>query len=131
MNGRKDEDEIRALVKTWLSATKAGDTATVLGLMADDVVFLVPGKPPFGKKEFAEAARAQADSAMQFDGSSEILEITVAGDWAYLLSKLSVKITVAGEQPVTRSGHTLTILTRRDGKWLLARDANLLGPPEK
>jgi uncharacterized protein (TIGR02246 family) len=35
----KDEQEIRKLVETWMSATKAGDVETVLGLMTDDVSF--------------------------------------------------------------------------------------------
>jgi hypothetical protein len=33
-----------------------------------------------------------------------------------------------GASPMTRAGHTLTILHKQDGKWLLARDANLLAP---
>jgi ketosteroid isomerase-like protein len=62
-----DEDLIRELVKKWLAASEAGDVETVLSLMADDVVFLVPGP-------------------------------------------------------------TLSILEKRNGRWLLARDANMLGP---
>ena len=55
---QSDEQAIRDLVARWLAATKAGDLATVLGLMADDVVFLVPGAEPFGKQEFAAASKA-------------------------------------------------------------------------
>jgi uncharacterized protein (TIGR02246 family) len=47
-----DEQQIRDLVATWMSATKAGDISTVSGLMTDDVVF-VTGQPPFGKEKFA------------------------------------------------------------------------------
>ena len=46
----RDEQAIRKLIATWMTATMAGDTATVLGLMADDVVFLVPGRPPIARK---------------------------------------------------------------------------------
>ena len=42
---KSDEQEIRQLVAAWMAATKAGDIETVLGLMADDVVFLMPGRP--------------------------------------------------------------------------------------
>ena len=35
---KTDEQAIRDLVVTWLDATKRGDIATVLTLMADDVV---------------------------------------------------------------------------------------------
>jgi len=49
-----DEQAIRRLVATWLAASKAGDTATVAGLMAEDVVFLTPGQPPMrGRAAFA------------------------------------------------------------------------------
>ena len=40
---QSDEQEIRQLVSTWMAASKAGDVDTVLSLMADDVVFLMPG----------------------------------------------------------------------------------------
>lgn len=32
-----DEQQIRELVRTWMQATRAGDVATVLGLMTEDV----------------------------------------------------------------------------------------------
>ena len=34
-----------------------------------------------------------------------------------------------GDQPIRRSGYTLTLFRKEaDGRWLLARDANLLTP---
>ena len=56
---KSDEDEIRELVAKWMKATKEGDSETVLGLMADDAVFIVPGEKPFGKDAFASAAKSQ------------------------------------------------------------------------
>lgn len=124
-----DEKEIRDLVQTWMTATRSGDSASLLGLMTDDVVFLAPGQEPFGKPAFEKASAAQADSLVDFDGRSEILEITVMGDWAYMLSQLKVVATLPGEtQPIVRAGHTLTILRKDSGKWRIARDANLLTP---
>jgi uncharacterized protein (TIGR02246 family) len=78
-----DADQIRALVSTWLAATRAGDVEAVLQLMTDDVVFLVAGRSPMRKAEYAAAAKAQAQAsgtAPKFDGRSEIQEIQVAGD---------------------------------------------------
>jgi ketosteroid isomerase-like protein len=46
----EDEQAIRALVESWFTATSKGDVATVLSLMADDVIFMVPGQEPFGKE---------------------------------------------------------------------------------
>ena len=122
-----DEREIRELVATWLAASKAGDVDTVLGLMTDDVVFLVPGRAPMHKQEFAALSRVPAGSALpQIDGRSEIQEIQIEGDLAFTWTRLSMVVTPTGGQPVERAGHTLSVLKRIRGKWLLARDANLL-----
>lgn len=120
-----DEQAIRAVIDTWMKATASGDLATVLDLMADDVVFLVAGKPPFGKTEFAEAARHM--QAVPIDGHGEVEEIEVAGSWAWCRSQLSVVLRPAGATPVRKCGPALTVFRKRsDGKWVIARDANLL-----
>ncbi|MDB5809234.1 MAG: ketosteroid isomerase [Betaproteobacteria bacterium] len=128
-----DEQQIRELISTWMAATKSGDADTVLKLITDDVVFLIPGRPPMLKDEFAAALRAQAgNQAPKFDGYSEIQEIKVLGDWAFMWTKLSVIATPPdGSPPMERAGHTLTVLRKENGKWRLARDANLLAPVKR
>lgn len=130
---QSDEQEIRQLVSTWMTANKAGDVETVLSLMTDDVVFLIAGQPPMRKADFAAAARAQTGAdAPRFDGISEIQEIKILGDWAFMWQKLTVVVTPpGGADSTTRAGHTLTILNRQNGKWVLARDANMLAPVVK
>jgi len=127
---QSDEQEIRDLVSTWLEATKAGDTEKVLELMAEDVIFLVPGEPPMiGKSPYQEAAQPHPDQPVpDIDGVSEIQEIKVLGDWAYMWTEMAVKVTPPGGQPVKRVGHTLSILHKENGKWVIARDANMLVP---
>lgn len=121
-----DEQEIRQLVQTWMSATKRGDLDTVLGLMAEDVVFLVPGQAPMiGKKAYSKSAGMHA--GVTFDGRSEIQEVAVLGDWAWMRQQLTVVVTPANGGPeMVRGGHTLSIFRKERGRWLLARDANLL-----
>ena len=122
-----DEEQIRDLVATWMAATKAGDLDKVLELMTDDVVFLVPGKK-FGKQEFVEGMRSQAAAAIQFEGESEIEELQIVGDTAFMISHLAVKVRQpASSAIVARSGHTLSVFRKENGAWRLARDANLLG----
>jgi uncharacterized protein (TIGR02246 family) len=123
-----DEAEIRALVQRWMEATRAGESAAVLELMTDDVLFLVPGRAPFGKAEFAQAAQAQAAAGMRIDGRSEPLELRVLGDWAFMVSRLQLSVAPAQGEAMRRSGHTLTLFRREAGGWRLARDANLLAP---
>jgi uncharacterized protein (TIGR02246 family) len=123
-----DEDEIRKLVSTWLAATKSGDVETVLSLIAEDAVFLVPGQPVMSKTDFAATARAFGrPNAPKFEGRSDIQEIKSFGDGAYAWSKLSVEVTPPGAAfAIKRAGYTLTIFRKHNGRWLLSRDANLL-----
>jgi uncharacterized protein (TIGR02246 family) len=125
---QSDEQLIRDLISSWMSYTRAGNTTAVLDLMTDDVVFLRPGHPPMRKAEFAEGAKAQeSGKAPTFDGTSEIQEIQVVGKWAFMWTKLTVVATPPGGGAAkTRSGNTLTILRKEDGRWKIARDANLL-----
>lgn len=124
----RDEKEIRELVARWLEATKAGDTETVLSLMTDDVVFLTPGQKPMRKADFAQIAAAQVGTQKPtIEGQSELQEVTVTGDWAYMWTNLRVVVTPRnGSAPIIRSGNTLSVFRKQHGKWLLARDANML-----
>lgn len=120
-----DERAIRELVATWMTASEAGNIDTVLGLMTDDVVFMVPGREPFGKEAFAAASQSMKD--IRFEGSYDIREIKVLGDWAYLRNHITVTMTPPGGEPMRHAGYTLSILRKQtDGKWVLARDANLV-----
>jgi uncharacterized protein (TIGR02246 family) len=121
----EDERAIREVIASWMQATAVGDTATVLSLMTDDVVFLVPGQEPFGKDAFAAASSAMR--SMKFEGKSDIREIEVLGEWAHVRSHLEVAMTQPGSPAVRRTGYTLSIFRKGDdGRWRLARDANLL-----
>jgi uncharacterized protein (TIGR02246 family) len=121
-----DEQAIRKLIDDWMEASARGDLAKVLSMMSDDVVFMTPGREPFGKQEFAAQSAAMKD--MKVEGVAKPVEIEVLGDWAWLRNHLTVTITSQGGQPAKRTGYTLTILNRKpDGRWVITRDANLLG----
>jgi uncharacterized protein (TIGR02246 family) len=122
-----DEQAIRKLVDTWMAASKTGDLQTVLNLMADDVIFMVPGQQPFGKEAFI--SRSEAMKGMSIEGTSDIQELKVLGDWAWMRNCLKVKMTMPDGKSMQRSGYTLTILRKRPGgSWVIYRDANLLTP---
>jgi uncharacterized protein (TIGR02246 family) len=120
-----DERAIRELVETWMDASRRGEVATVLDLMTDDVLFMTPGREPFGKAEFRAASESMRD--MRMEGRAEICEIEVLGRWAWIRNHIDLTVTQAGGEPVRRSGYTLTILRKgEDGRWRLFRDANLV-----
>ncbi|MBO0756086.1 MAG: SgcJ/EcaC family oxidoreductase [Bradyrhizobiaceae bacterium] len=120
-----DERAIRQVVEAWTAASKSGDVETVLSLMTDDVIFMVPGQEPFGKDAFAVASKGM--DGMKMAGSSEIVELKVLGDWAFIRNHVDITVTPPGGKAVNRSGYTLSLLHKgADGQWRLARDANLL-----
>ena len=122
-----DEQAIRESVETWLEASKKRDLSTLLDLLADDVLFIVPGKEPFGKEEFA-AANQQQMKDVEMDAKIDIKEVEVAGDWAWMRSFLTVTFTREGKA-TRHSGHILNIWQKNSaGRWVIKRDANFVKP---
>jgi len=125
-----EETAIRELVATWLRASKAGDSQTVLNLMAEDVVFLQPGQPPMrGRSGFAAAQKAMSD--IDIEASSEIQEIRILGEWAWCWNRLTVVVTPrGGGASIKRTGDVLSLLQKQAGRWVIVRDANMLSRVE-
>lgn len=120
-----DERAIRDLVQTWMDASRRGDTAAVLELMTDDVLFLTPSREPFGKEAFRQSSEAMGDVRME--GRAEVQEIEVLGGWAWIRNHIDLVLTPSEGEPLRRAGYTLTILHKGDdGRWRLFRDANLV-----
>ncbi len=119
-----DEQQIRGVIATWMRATLQGDHQTVLDLMTEDVLFLTPGNEPMHKADFAAAQSSMQGVAL--GGTSEIEEIEILSDWAYVRSRLRITVTPPGGTSIHRAGRTLTIFKKDAGRWRLHRDANLL-----
>jgi uncharacterized protein (TIGR02246 family) len=122
-----DEQAIRDLVARWNQASMAGDIETVLSLVAEDAVFQVTGREPFGKQAFEQGFRGGLEH-VRLEVHYEIEELQVVGDLAYLRNHLWVTMTPrGGGVPMKRTGYTLTIFRKlTDGRWVLSRDANML-----
>ena len=125
-----DENAIRNVVAQWHRATAASDVDTVLGLMSEDAVFLVPGKPPIkGRSTFEKGLRSLLKSH-SVDSTGEVLECVVSDDLGYCLTQLTVRMTpLSGGKADVRTGSALSIFRKQaGGSWVLVRDANLLPP---
>jgi len=95
-------------------------------LMADDMVFLTPGREPFGKREFLEGSGQSADK-VKISVQADVKEVRVEGDLGYCWLKLAVTVTPPDSAlPMQHGGHTIGIYRREGGRWVLARDANLV-----
>ncbi len=125
-----DDLAIRRLIADWLDATTARDLTRLLPLMADDVVFLSAGQPPMiGRDAFARAFEA-GRKVHRLSGTVTVEEVVVCGDVAYTRTHLTITVTpIAGGAAMRLAGHSLSVLRKQpDGRWVMARDANLLTP---
>ncbi|MEP7056321.1 MAG: SgcJ/EcaC family oxidoreductase [Caldimonas sp.] len=127
-----DEQAIRDLVALWHRATAADDVDTVLGLIAEDAVFLVAGRPPMIGRGTFERGLRELLTEHRIESTHRIRELEIGADLAYCWTELSVRILPrtgsTGGAAETHGGSALSILRKqRDGRWLLIRDANLLG----
>jgi uncharacterized protein (TIGR02246 family) len=124
-----DERAVREVHATWVAAVNAGDLARLLKLMADDVVFLNPGRAPIGRDEFPVGFSA-AHQHSRIHCVSELEEVVVVGVVAYARCRDSLSVIPrAGGETTKLAGDRLTIYRKQpDGRWLLARDAHTLSP---
>jgi uncharacterized protein (TIGR02246 family) len=122
-----DEQQIAALMQTWLEATRAGDTVRVLELIAEDAVFLQAGQPAMiGRDAFAAVLSGMLEQ-FEIAAQQTVLDISVHGKVAHCWTELSLSITrLESGAVIRRSGHTLSVFEQRAGRWLLVRDANML-----
>ena len=126
----EDQKQIRAAIARWHDATAEGDVDTILGLMCEDVVFLVAGHEPMrGRQAFADGLRSLLKTH-RIQSSGIVQEVVVSGDLGYSWTQLHVSMSaLAGGDSSVRTGSTLSIFRKEpSGAWLLARDANLLTP---
>jgi uncharacterized protein (TIGR02246 family) len=127
-----DEDDgrqIRQLVDSWIAASEAHDLPALMGMMTDDVVFMTPGRAPFGKAEFA--ADVERTKGVAIDARAELQEIEVFGPRAYVRNYIRVELTSPGQAPKRMSGDAMSVLRKEaDGRWRIARDANLVMPEQ-
>ncbi len=122
-----DARQIRELVNSWIAASKAGDLPTLMDMMTDDVLFMTPGRPPFGKAEFA--ADSERMKGVTIDARAEVQEIEVFGPRAYIRNHIQVELTFPGQTPKRMSGYAMSVLRKEtDSRWRIARDANLVTP---
>jgi len=129
LSAGEDERQIRKLIESWIAASNARDLPALMDMMTDDVVFMTPGRAPFGKAEFA--ADVGRMKSVAIDAGVEVREIEVFGPRAYIRNHIRVELTSPGQAPKRVSGYAMSVLRKEaDGRWRIARDANLVMPEQ-
>jgi len=118
-----DASAIRAVNIAWNKAYNVGDVAGVTALYAEDAVLMAPGAPPArGKVSIGEyyakdvLAFAAAGLTATDAPTSDVAE---AGDLAWESGTFT---TTDKSGATVETGKFLTVLQRKDGKWMIIRD---------
>jgi uncharacterized protein (TIGR02246 family) len=124
-----DEQVIRGTIAKWLVASKEGDMQALAAILDDDMLFVVLGRPPFGKQEFLAASPGKPYA---FDADFEVSEVVVNGNWVLTRVQLAIEVTATkGAMTVQFKGPTMTVWRKSAaGRWLIWRDANMVAPIE-
>ncbi len=134
MNVELEKQKVQQVIEAWLQASKTGNTEELLPLMAEDVVFLLPGQEPMrGRDAFAAASRSSGKKFRLIDATPQIQEIHIAGEFAICWNHLDVELASQENGKIHHhAGHILSVFRKEpDGRWVIFRDATLLAPQEK
>ena len=132
-NMTNEEQAIRSALDTFIKASETGDLEAAKSVIAEDAVFFVPHAGTMDRESYATAATAkpEGDEKIEFDLTVDIKEIKIMGDHAYVWLATQLTITPESGDATQWAGHTLSILEKRDGDWLVVRDANTLLPVQQ
>lgn len=122
-----DEDAIKDTISAWLAASKEGDRAALADILDDDMLFVVAGRPPFGKNAFLAGSPGKP---YRFEARVEVLEVVVEGNWALSRVRLDIEFGLSEGAGVAHlSGPTMTVWRKSaTGRWRIWRDANMVAP---
>ncbi len=93
------------------------------------MLFVVRGRPPFGKQEFLAGSQGKPYA---FNSTVQVHEVVVNGDWALTRVELTIEVTATqGAKQMQFMGSTMTVWRKAaSGQWLIWRDANMVAPVE-
>jgi uncharacterized protein (TIGR02246 family) len=116
-----DEAAIRSVNPAWFKAHNAGDVSGVVALYAEDAVVNAPGTPPLRgqnaiREYFAKEVAASAGFTL---AAGPTTDVGVAGDLGWEWGTFTVTDTSGA---TVDAGKYVTVLARKDGKWLITRD---------
>jgi uncharacterized protein (TIGR02246 family) len=94
--GEDDERQIRKPIGSRITASNARNLPALMDMMTDDVIFMTPGRAPFGKAEFAANVEGMTGAAI--DARAEMQEIEVFGPRAYIRNHVRVEVTSPGKR---------------------------------
>jgi uncharacterized protein (TIGR02246 family) len=118
-----DVAAIRRLAEEWERAWEAGDADAIVDLYADDPILMPQHCPAVVGRDAIDALYRSVLDEYAVEGDGEVLEIEVAGDWAFYRSTYTLTaVPHAGGEVLSDTGKCIFILRRQpEGPWKVSR----------
>lgn len=119
-----DEASIRAFGERWLAAYESGDIAGLEALYESDAwVMTRDQRAKKGRAAVLEFFAARAGTGADLDMAFDYEDITIDGDYAFLVSTWRLTVTPKGVPPIKDAGRSFLVFKRgADGAWRVWRD---------
>jgi uncharacterized protein (TIGR02246 family) len=122
---RVSDSEVEAIKSLYVenaAALNAGDLPALASFYTDDAIHLPPNSPAIAGKEAILKQLKKELSEFGVEASVRVVEIEVAGPWAFARGTYSMKATRKTEgSPIEETGKWLDILRRQgDGSWKIS-----------
>ena len=120
-----DIQAIKEIEAKWAAATNSGDIESIMSLLTDDAIFMFTNEPIVkGKEAVRNHALADFEEYAYENSKAMVVEVRLAGDWAYARGTWSGTVTPkAGGESIQFIGKWIEIFERQpDGSWKVSRN---------
>ncbi len=123
----EDREAIGTLQERDIAANMALDVEKLLAIRTDDIVYLVPGRPPIvgsdAVRKYMEEVRRQLDNWDMLGYEETWQEVQVVGDYAVEWGTLNVRAKPSDANRESAAVRNIMQVLRRqpDGAWKIAR----------
>lgn len=115
-------DSIKQVVEQYIEAMRRSQADVLASLFTDDGILMAVDAPTIRDAEQIKAFFAHGFGAVNIDAKIVFDEITVSGDYAFVLTHSDVQVTEKQTNTVSNEkNRELFVLKNGDGAWKIAR----------
>jgi uncharacterized protein (TIGR02246 family) len=119
---RTERDRIKQVIENYIEAMRRSQADALASLFTDDGILMAVDAPTIRGAENINAFFAHGFGAVNIDAKIAFDEITVSGDYAFVLTHSEVQVTIKQANAVSNEkNRELFVLKNGDGAWKIAR----------
>jgi uncharacterized protein (TIGR02246 family) len=117
-----ERDRIKQVIENYIEAMRRSQADVLASLFTEDGILMAVDAPTIRGAELINAFFAQGFSAVNIDAKIAFDEITVSGDYAFVLTHSDVQVTIKQANAFSNEKtRELFVLKNDDGAWKIAR----------